>query len=159
MIIFYEPADGIHERFEVGKGRLRASEIQIIERTADARWDDIKGQIREGDLGAMRVVVWALKKRSQPALRFAEFDPYEGELRSRFDEREVRGFAEAFVEKFSDDPDQLAEAFDELRESAADAEVADKVIAEVTAPKDPAPAPEPPGELAEMPSEASPTDG
>ncbi|MEU8713620.1 hypothetical protein [Streptomyces sp. NPDC048663] len=158
MIIFYEPADGVHQRFEAGRGRLRASEIQIIERTADEPWDQIKKAISDGNLNAMRVVAWVLLKRSQPALRFAEFDPYEGELYSRLDEREVRGFAEAFVAKYASEPDKLAEAFEELRESAETAEVADRVIAEVTAPKDPAPLPDAP-EPMPMPEEASPTDG
>ncbi|MGW7239739.1 hypothetical protein [Streptomyces sp. NPDC054804] len=159
MIIFYEPADGTPQRFEAGHGRLRASEIQVIERTAGEPWAKIKEQISDGNLNAMRVVVWALLKRSQPALKFGEFDPFEGELRSRLDEREVRGFAEAFVAKFADEPEELAEAFDELRESAADAEVADRVIADVTAPKAPAPEPEPLGEPEPMTAEASPTDG
>ncbi|MFK0151203.1 hypothetical protein ACIQVK_03860 [Streptomyces sp. NPDC090493] len=155
MIIFYEPADGVHERFEAGRGRLRASEIQIIERTAGEPWDKIKKAISDGNLNAMRVVVWALKKRSQPALKFAEFDPFEGELYARLDEAEVRNFAEAFVAKYADKPEELAEAFDELRESAADAEVADRVIAEVTAPKDPAPEAQP--EPEPMPEDASAT--
>jgi hypothetical protein len=157
VIIFYEPADGVHQRFEAGKGRLRASEIQIIERTAGEPWGTIKEAISAGNLNAMRVVVWAIKKRSQPALKFAEFDPYEGELYSRLDELETRGFAEAFVAKFAGEPEKLAEAFEELRESAETVEVADMVIAEVTAPKDPAPKPEP--EPEPMPEEASPTDG
>ena len=155
MIICYEPADGTPQQFDVGRGRLRASEIQIIERTAGEPWATVKDGISDGDLNAMRVVVWALLKRSQPALKFAEFDPYEGELYSRLDEREVRGFAEAFVEKYAGEPDQLAEAFDELREAAADAEAAAKVIAEVTAPKAPAPDPEP----EPLPEGASPSDG
>jgi hypothetical protein len=155
VIIFYEPADGAVQRFEAGRGRLRASEIQIIERTAGEDWDTVKKAVSDGNLGAMRVVVWALLKRSQPALKFGEFDPFEGELYSRLDEREVRSFAEAFVEKFGAEPEELAEAFEELRESAADREVADRVIAEVTAPKDPAPEDQP----GPMPEEASPTDG
>ncbi|WP_330348174.1 hypothetical protein [Streptomyces sp. NBC_00582] len=158
MIIVYAPEGGTKEAFEVARGKLRASEIQIIERTADARWNDIKEAVSEGDLNAMRTVVWVLKKREQPSLRFAEFDPFEGDLYSRLDEREVRAYAEGFVEKYRADPDTLAEAFDELRESAYDREGAEAVIADVTAPKAPAPAePQPEAAPAQEATETAPS--
>lgn len=151
MIIIYAPADGAEESYDVGPGRLRASEIQVIERTADARWEDLKKAIGDGDLHAMRAAVWALKKRTQPSLRFGDFDPFEGELRSRLDETETRGYAQAILDKLREEPEELAAAFDDLRDAAFDREAADAVIADVTAPKDPGPAPEP------EPSPASPT--
>lgn len=141
MIIIYSPEGTEPEHFDAG--RMRASEIQIIERTADARWDDIREAMSDGDINAMRVVAWAVKKRTEPALRYSDFDPWEGELRVRLDGREVHAYAERIVAKYGDNPDDLAAAFDELRDSAADPEVAEKAIADVTAPKDPAPAEEP----------------
>lgn len=138
MIIIYEPQDGAERAFDVGPGRLRASEIQVIERTADARWDDIKESMGEGDLNAMRVTVWALLQREQPALRFAEFDPFEGELRSRLDAREARLYAERLHEKYREEPENLAAAFAELRDVVFDRDALEVAIADVTAPKAPA---------------------
>jgi hypothetical protein len=155
VIIVYEPEGSEPQHFDVGRNRMRASEIQVIERTADARWPDIKEGIKQGDIHALRVVVWALRKRSEPTLRFHDFDPFEGELRPRLDAEEVRGYAEALFEEYGEKPDDLAEAFDELREVAFDREAAEQAIADVTAPKDPAPTPEP---LTETEA-ASPSEG
>lgn len=156
MIIIYAPEGGEEQTFDVGRGKLRASEIQIIERTADARWGDIKEAAAEGNIHSMRVIVWAIRKRTEPALHFRDFDPFEGELRARLDADEVRSYAVYLLGKYGEDPDELAEAFDELRDVAYKREDAETAIADVTAPKDPAPAPEP---TPEPTAEASPSEG
>jgi hypothetical protein len=143
VIIVFEPEGSEPQPFDAGRGKLRASEIQVIERTADARWPDIKEGVANGDIHAMRVVVWAIRKRTEPTLRFGDFDPFEGELYSRLDAREVRDYAETLFETHQNNPDDLAEAFEQLRDVAFDREDADVTIADVTAPKDLAPAPEP----------------
>ncbi|MER8004990.1 hypothetical protein [Streptomyces sp. NPDC094149] len=140
MIIIYTPGDAEPQHLDAG--RMKASEIQIIERTADAPWEAVKKAMSNGDVNAMRTVAWVVKKRAQPALRYAEFDPWEDELRVRLDAREVSVYAAQLFEKYRDTPD-LADAFDELRDAAFDREDAEKAIADVTAPKDPAPEPEP----------------
>ncbi|MGW1609408.1 hypothetical protein ACWCQZ_08420 [Streptomyces sp. NPDC002285] len=145
MIIKYQPEGGDLEEFDAG--RLRASEIQIAERTADRPWVDIKLGMRDGEIGALRVVAWVIKRRSEPSLRFGDFDPFEGELRARLDAEEVRSYAKGMVERYGANPDELAEAFDELRDAAADREDAEAAIADATAPKDPAAAEEPPSPL------------
>ncbi|MBA2951585.1 hypothetical protein [Streptomyces himalayensis] len=138
MIIEYTPEGGEVERLDAG--RLRASEIQVIERTGDGRWADIKEAMSEGDIGALRVVAWAVKKRTEPSLRFGDFDPFEDEMRIRLDAREVRDYAERLFAKYGNSPEDLAAAFRELRDVAADGEACEAAIADVTAPKDPAPA-------------------
>jgi hypothetical protein len=141
VIITYSPEGA--EAQHLDAGRMRASEIQIIERTADGHWDEIREAMSNGDINALRTVAWMVKKRTEPALRFTDFDPWEGELRVRLDAREVRGYATRIFDKYRDNPDDLAEAFDELRDSAFDRADADAAIADVTAPKDPAPTEEP----------------
>lgn len=140
MIITYAPEGAEPQHLDAGK--MRASEIQIIERTADGRWDEIREAMSNGEINALRTVAWVVKKRTEPALRFGDFDPWEGELRVRLDAREVRAYATRIFEKYRTNPEDLAEAFDELRDSAFDRADADKAIADVTAPKDPAPAEE-----------------
>ncbi|MER5209390.1 hypothetical protein ABT063_02020 [Streptomyces sp. NPDC002838] len=141
MIIIYAPEGADEQHFDAGK--LRASEIQIAERTAGANWRDIKEAVSEGEINAMRTVAWVIRKRAEPGLRYGDFDPWEGELRARLDAREVKGYAEALLEEYGSTPEALAEAFDELRDSAFNREDAEAAIADVTAPKDPAPALEP----------------
>ncbi|MGW8703239.1 hypothetical protein ACWGOK_41110, partial [Streptomyces eurythermus] len=75
MIIFYSCDGGTPQRFDAGLGKLRASEIQVIERTADGRWSEIREAAANGDLAAMRVIAYVLKRRAEPALRFQDFDP------------------------------------------------------------------------------------
>ena len=138
MIIHFLPQDGEPQRYDAG--RLRASEIQKVESTAGANWRDVKEAMRNGDINALRTVAYVVRKRGEPTLKFGEFDPFEDELRVKLDDREVRHYAEGFVEKYGDSPEDLADAFDELREAADNPEVAEQAIADVTAPKDPAPA-------------------
>lgn len=138
MIIQYTPEGGEMRSFDAG--RLRASEIQAVERTADGRWADLKEAMSEGDINAMRVVAWIIQRRTHAALRYGDFDPFEGELRVRLDARETRAYAHGIFEKYGHNPEELAEAFDELRDATADREACEQAIADVTAPKDPVPA-------------------
>ncbi|WP_371670029.1 hypothetical protein OG985_21750 [Streptomyces sp. NBC_00289] len=148
MIIIYSPEGAEPENLDAG--RMRASEIQLIERTADSRWDAIQEAMSEGDVNALRTVGWAVKRRTHAALRYADFDPFEDELKVRLDAREVRAYVQRILAKYGSEPDDLASAFDELRDSAFDRADADTAIADATAPKDP----EPETEL----SPASPTE-
>lgn len=153
MIIEYTPEGGEPQFYDAG--RMRASEIQIIERTADGRWDEIKDAMGEGDVNAMRVAAWVVKKRTEPTLRFADFDPFEDEMRVRLDAKESRAYAEKLFAKYSG-TDDLAEAFEELRGASFDSEACEKAIADVTAPKSPA-APEPEPQPEKSPASPSGT--
>ena len=149
MIILYRPEGGAEETLDAS--RMRAPEIQLIERTAGGRWDEIKDAMGKGDVNALRTAAWAIKRRTHAALRFADFDPYEDELLVRLDDREVAVYARHLFEKYRD-TDDLDDAFGELRDVAFNRDAADAAIADVTAPKDPAPASPPALEEAMDPS-------
>lgn len=155
MIIIYTPEGAERQHFDVG--RLKTSEIQIIERTDGRRWGAIKDAMGNGDATAMRIGAWIVKKRQEPSLRFSAFDPWEDELRASLDRRECGAYAQQLLDKFGDDPETLAEAWEELRTSAFDPADADAAIADVTAPKDLAPPaePEPQPELLPEETESS----
>ncbi len=87
MIIIYTPAGG--EREEYDASSLRVSEASIVQRTIDMKWQAILAGLESDDLDAMRGVVWVIKKRSQPSLRFGEFDPGVTEMTSRMDRAEM----------------------------------------------------------------------
>ncbi|MBE4790920.1 hypothetical protein [Streptomyces caniscabiei] len=135
MIIKYMPAEGEPQLFDAG--RMRASEIQIIERTADRSWPAIKEEMGLGNVNAMRVVAWVIKKRTEPSLRFGDFDPWDDELRVMLDAKETRAYAERLLAKYGDNPEDLADAFDELRDASFDREACEAAIADVMAPKSP----------------------
>lgn len=141
MIIQYLPEDGEPRKFDAR--RLRASEVQIVERTADMKWADVRAGLRAGDVTSVRTVAWVLKRRDEPSLRLSDFDPFDDELVVRLDEREVEGFAAELFATYKDDPENLAEAWAELRDAAYDKDACEVAIKEAQAPKDLAPVPEP----------------
>ncbi|MFI1524929.1 hypothetical protein [Streptomyces griseus] len=130
MIIVYTPEGGEPERLDAG--RLRASEIQIAERTADRPWDVLKAGLLNADVTSVRTLAWVIKKRADPSLRFSAFDPFEDELRVRLDARETHRYAKELFERYGHDPVELDGAWAELREGADDPAVADAAIKEQT---------------------------
>ncbi|MFJ6810659.1 hypothetical protein ACIQRK_32425 [Streptomyces anulatus] len=130
MIIIYSPEGGEPERLDAG--RLRASEIQIAERTADRPWDVLKGSLVDCDVTALRTLAWVIKKRADPSLRFSAFDPFEDELKVRLDARETHRYAAEMFARYGHDPVELAGAWEELREAADDPAIADAAIKEQT---------------------------
>jgi hypothetical protein len=87
VIIIYTPAGGVSEQYDAST--LRVSEASIVQRTVDMKWQDILEGLERDDLDAMRGIVWAIKKRSEPTLRFGDFDPGVTEMTSRMDKGEV----------------------------------------------------------------------
>jgi hypothetical protein len=87
MIIVYTPSGGEPEHYDASS--LRVSEASIVQRTVDMKWQDILEGLERDDLDAMRGIVWVLKKRSQPSLRFGEFDPGITEMTTRMDNKEI----------------------------------------------------------------------
>lgn len=123
MIIVYRPPGGEEERFDIRA--VRTSEAQIVERTTDMKWVEIKRGVRDDDPTALRGVAWVLKKRQQPTLRWSDFDPLIDELVSRFDDREVAEFASGIGLLPEDKRD---EAIAELRYYAADEAAVDVAL-------------------------------
>lgn len=159
MIIVYSPAGGEKEEFDATT--LRVSEVSIVQRTIEMKWDAIKAGLAEDDLDAMRGVAWVIKKRSNPALRFGEFDPGVEEMTTLLDKREVRAWIDEALAMAAANPDvtpdQVAQALSGLPAAAQDSEHARQLIAEMTQdPKEDPAAPQPEPEPAE-PSDASST--
>lgn len=139
MIIVYTPEGGEPEHYDART--LRVSEASIVERTIDQKWPQIKEGLGDEDLDAMRGVVWVLKKRSNPSLRWGDWDPGIEEMVTRFDKREVVNYVTGAVELAAQDPEvtgeQIAHALRELPAAAIDPAHAEAVIKEMTEdPKD-----------------------
>ncbi|MFD6684181.1 hypothetical protein [Micromonospora parva] len=132
MIIVYTPEGDEEQKLDAG--RLRTSEIQIVERTTGMVWPDIRTGLQTGSVTAIRAVAWVLLKRTRPSIAFDEFNPFEDELAVRLDQREVEAFAKIFVSELEDKPDELQAAMAELQGVALDEEHAAKVIAEAQEP-------------------------
>lgn len=139
MIIVYTPAGGEPEHYDARS--LKVSEVSIVSRTIDQKWPVIKEGLAEDDLDAMRGIVWVIKKRSQPNLRFGEFDPGVDEMVTRLDKTEVVNYVTEAVAIAGSDPDvtgeQIAHALRGLPDIAFDRAHAEATIKELTEdPKD-----------------------
>ncbi|MGN7136766.1 hypothetical protein [Streptomyces pseudogriseolus] len=147
MIVVYTPAGGEPEHYDAST--LRVSEASIVQRTVDMKWQDILQGLERDDLDAMRGVVWVLKKRSNPSLRFGEFDPGITEMTTRMDSKEIAAWLDNALAAVSSDGELTMEQIeqiilDRLPSVAVDPDHArELVLARTRAPKDPAPAPEP----------------
>ncbi|MFH9761311.1 hypothetical protein ACH4MJ_04150 [Streptomyces anulatus] len=149
MIVVYTPAGGEPEQYDAKS--LLVSEASIVARTVDMRWPEVKAGLADEDLNAMRGVVWVLKKRHAPTLRFGEYDPGVDEMVTRYDRDEVENWVDgAFLLQDTDPeitPARIVEALSEVPAAAADPEHArayiEKCRAEAEAGKDPEPEPQP----------------
>lgn len=138
MIIVYTPEVGEVEQFNVRK--ILTSEASIVANTVGMSWAQIKGALAEDDPAALRGIVWAMKKRTNPTLRFKEFDPPLEELVAKWDRREIADYiAEAYRVEATDE--ERADAFRILVRNAVDIEEAqaqvDEAKATASAPKEP----------------------
>jgi len=170
VIIVYTPADGEPEHYDASS--LKVSEASIVSRTIDMKWAEISESLQGDDIDAMRGIVWVLKKRTQPALRFGEFDPGVNEMTTRFDKDEAVRVIEnalAVVDEQDEDvtPEAVRRALNGLVEACADREHAQALVdARLAAgPKEPAEPAEPsepeatsaPSETPTSPSSATST--
>ena len=94
MIVVYTPAGGEPEQYDATS--LRVSEASIVQRTIDMKWQDILRGLEVDDLDAMRGIIWAIRKRTTPTLRFGDFDPGVGEMTTRMDRRETASYIDNF---------------------------------------------------------------
>ena len=129
MIILYRPEDGEERHFDVKA--VRTSEAQIVQRTTDMKWGDIKRGVRDDDPTAMRGVAWILLKRETPTLRWSDFDPLIDELTSRFDGREITAIAEDIVRM---PEEQQEQAIAELKLYVFDPAAVDVAVKEAAEP-------------------------
>jgi hypothetical protein len=134
VIIVYTPAGGEPEHYDVRS--LKVSEVSIVSRTIDQKWPVIKEGLGDDDLDAMRGIVWVIKKRTNPTLRFGDFDPGVDEMVTRLDKTEVENYVTQAVAIATQDPDvtgeQIANALRDLPPNALDPEHAQRVIDEKT---------------------------
>lgn len=122
MIIVYTPAGGEPEHYDART--LLASEASIVARTIDAKWPAVRAGLAEDDLDAMRAVVWVLRKRATPTLRYGEFDPGVDELTTLYDKTEIEDWVDSGFAFGLADPtvtvDQVVAALSGAPASAAD---------------------------------------
>lgn len=107
MIIVYTPAGAEPEHYDATT--LRVSEAAIVQRTIDLKWQEILTALENDDPEAMRGIVWVLKKRTQPSLRWGDFDPGITEMITRLSKAEVEAYVRNAFEMVGTEPDATEE--------------------------------------------------
>lgn len=137
MIIVYTPEGAEEERYDTRK--LLTSEASAAGRAVGMKWTGLRDALNEDDPEAMRAVAWVMRKRTNPPLRFGDFDPAVDELTVKWDHREIHDrVAEAAK---IDGADEEREMFHRiLIRNAADPAAAEALIKEYAdgGPKEPA---------------------
>lgn len=138
MIIVYTPADGEPQHFDARS--LRVSEVSIVSRTIDQTWREVEAGLVQEDLDAMRGVAWVIQKRSNPSLRFGDFDPRVDEMVTRYSKTEVDTYvtnAVALAREEGADDDTVLRALAKFPAATLDEEYARATIERIVrAPKD-----------------------
>ncbi|MFF3643375.1 hypothetical protein [Streptomyces sp. NPDC002564] len=145
MIIVFTPAGAEPEHYDATT--LRVSEVSIVQRTIDQKWGEIQKGLAVEDLDAMRGIVWVIKKRSEPSLRWGDFDPGVTEMVTRMDKQETRSYIDDALRIMAEDPELTREAvmaaMADLPAACVDPEWAEAQIAAAVA-EAPKEEPEPP---------------
>jgi hypothetical protein len=152
LIVVYTPEGGEPQPFD--SSTLKVSEASIVQRTIDMKWQDILRGLEEDDLDAMRGIVWVIRKRSEPTLRFGDFDPGVTEMTSRMSNKEVAAFIEPLFAQGVANPELTTEVVaDMLRsriaEAAFDPEYANGLIDRLAAAAEDGPKDQPQPEASE----------
>ncbi|MEU9861333.1 hypothetical protein AB0D99_10675 [Streptomyces sp. NPDC047971] len=141
MIIVYTPSGDEPEHYDARS--LKVSEASIVARTIDQTWQQVQAGLPEEDLDAMRAIVWVIKKRSQPSLRFGDFDPGVEEMVTRYDKEEIKNWVTNAVEIAQGEgltEEQTRAGLTKVPDAAADPEHARDTIERIlAAPKEPEP--------------------
>lgn len=149
MIVVYTPEGGEPQHYDASS--LKVSEASIVQRTVDMKWQEILAGLEQDDLDAMRGIIWVIKKRSEPSLRWGDFDPGVLEMTSRMDAEEMERWMTAFVA--AADSDLEWETIHNIIDSRIDDVAADPEHARVLLA---ARAPDPKAEAPEQDSESKP---
>lgn len=155
MIVSYTPVDGPVE--EVSTDDLSAIESSVIESATGLDWDDVEKALKGQSPTAMRAVLWAFRKRTEPTLRFSAFDVpgWKRRLKASLEYEDILDLVEGLRETQAQDPDEdgFEQMLKYMRTMAHTPADVDRAVAE-TAPKAPA-APAAKKRAAAAPSEGS----
>jgi hypothetical protein len=137
VLIVHTPAGAPPEEFDIRS--VRVNEASIISRTMDTTWKQVKERLADDDPEAMQAVAWVIKKRTEPALRLADFNPVADELAVRLDKTEVESWVTEAMAALDDTatPEQALIVMQPIVDAAVDAEFARELILRLAAaPKD-----------------------
>lgn len=131
VIITYTQDDGTPERIDTDE--LSALEAAAIEEAMDdVPWRVIESRLQAQDPTALRAIVWAVRRREQSGLKFAEFDVpgWRRRLKARLTRDEISdALTNIMTEALSKNEDSMIDAVaPHLRKLADDPDDVDRCL-------------------------------
>lgn len=122
MILTFTPDEGEKQEWRFRGDKLMTTEAEAVEKVTGMSYAEFGERLLQGNPTARRAVVWVLRKRTEPTLRFGEVDFPMGALQLDFEDEEKAEMREAILadRKFS-----VAEKREALAELGFDDEIVD----------------------------------
>lgn len=114
MILTYAPDDGDKQEWRFRGDRLMTTEAEAIEKVTAFTYADFGRKLLEGNPTARRAVVWVLRKRTEPTLRFGDVDFPMGALTLDFEDEEKEAMRQAISDDRSLSEEDKMEALAEI---------------------------------------------
>lgn len=74
MILVYKPAEGDEKRWDLDDTKVTFAEAKAAEHAGGFRWSERTGELTQGNTAALQAILWILRKRDEPTLRFADLE-------------------------------------------------------------------------------------
>lgn len=74
MILVYRPTEGDEKRWDLDDTKVTFAEAKAAEHAGGFRWAERTGELTQGNVSALQAILWILRKREEPTLRFADLE-------------------------------------------------------------------------------------
>lgn len=89
MIVVYKPDNADEVCWDLDEVKPTFAEAKAAEHAGGFAWQQLRAEIDEGNLSALQAVVWVLRKRAEPTLKFDDLDDLPlGSVETRYSEVE-----------------------------------------------------------------------
>jgi hypothetical protein len=125
VILVYAPEGSDEQRWDLAETKVTFAEAKAAEKAGGIAWVKLEEELTNGNVAALQAALWVLRKRTEPALRFADLEDLPiGSVRTEYSDDE-KAFFRAAVEADSDMTDAEKAATLQIM-GIADAEPAPK---------------------------------
>lgn len=74
MIVVYKPEGEAEQSWDLDEVKPTFAEAKAAERAGAFAWQQMRAELDDGNLNALQAVVWVLRKRGEPTLKFEDLD-------------------------------------------------------------------------------------
>jgi hypothetical protein len=97
VILTFTPDEGEKQEWRFRGDKLMTTEAEAVEKVTGMTYAEFGERLLNGNPTARRAVVWVMRKRTEPTLRFGEVDFPMGALRLDFEDEEKAEMRDAIL--------------------------------------------------------------